>query len=155
MRRKYEVQECFRGRPQIHIVSGNFSVGCRRQPRRSTKRAALMLASNSLPMVPRSRNMISGATSNDLSTSARTPCCNVSTSTPLLGLDEEPQHVEAGLRIAHLRLEVGDALIEEHQIFQLGVIDVDAADLEEADGPPRMTHDREDRPGPVAAAPAA
>src|SRR5262245_23210289 len=51
---------------------------------------------------------------------------------PLLGLDEEPQHVEAVLRIDHLGLEVGDALIEEHQVFELGVVDIDAAHLEEA-----------------------
>src|SRR5713101_96558 len=68
-----------------------------------------------------------------------------------LGLDEQAQDIQAGLCVVNLRLEVRNAWIEEHQVFQLVVIDVDAAHLEEADGSSRMLHHRKNRPGLVAA----
>ena len=111
-----------------------------------------MLASNSLPMVPGSRNAISGVTSNDLRDVLADASLKLGPLEALPRLDEQAQDVEPGLGVEHLGLEVDDVPIEEHQVLELVVVDVHAAHLEEADRAPGVTHHRENRPGLIAAA---
>src|SRR5438270_11332481 len=73
----------------------------------------------------------------------------------LLGLrphfDPEVKHIIAAF-IKKLRPEVDHRGIAKHRVFQVAMVDVDAAHLEEADGAARVPHHRIHRPGAVACA---
>src|SRR5437588_1282263 len=73
----------------------------------------------------------------------------------LLGLrphfDVEVKHIIAAF-IKQLRAEVDHLGIAKQRVFQVGMVDVHAAHLEETDGAARMPHDRIHRPGAIACA---
>src|SRR5262249_47003169 len=65
-------------------------------------------------------------------------------------LDPEAQAIQPPVSAIDLGFEVSNGLIVEHQVFQLVVVDIDAAHLEEPDRAAGMTHHRKHRPGTLA-----
>src|SRR5262245_56239778 len=108
MRRKYEVSRRFCGRGQAHMEPWEISA-LRRFRRRSAAAideaggldAGFELAADGAAIQEGNfRRDLEGL--QHVRADALLQCADID---PLLGLDEEPQHVEAGLRIDHLRLE--------------------------------------------------